>query len=269
MNDVDAQETAHKLEHGGGLAGTVYGVYAWASLVVCVSAAIFCALVTPGLERRRRLVSAAARGWLFIAGMRARVSGRSNIPDGHCIVVANHASYLDGLILQAFLPPRFSFVIKGEMQKVPLAHFLLRRIGSRFVDRFVASASSRDARNLLKAAAAGESMAVFPEGTFHPETGLHGFRPGAFAAAIKADLPIVPVVIRGSRHILPARRVLPRHGTLRIDILSPLRPGDPEFRKSRVLAQAARQRILTLLDEPDLAPAGRKDVESARDMRPE
>ncbi|MEX2122331.1 MAG: lysophospholipid acyltransferase family protein [Woeseia sp.] len=253
MKDVNAQEFQEQARYGSRIAEVLFGIYAWTTLSVCVSAAMLFALAIPGLERRRRWVSAAARGWLFVAGMRGRLTGITNIPVGHCIVVANHASYFDGLVLQAFLPPRFSFVIKGEMQKVPFAHFLLRRIGSKFVDRFVASASSRDARNLLKAAAAGESLAVFPEGTFHPEAGLHGFRLGAFAAAIKADLPIVPVAIRGSRQILPARRILPRHGNLRIDILDALRPGDPAFQNSRLLAEAARQRILTVLDEPDLA----------------
>lgn len=234
-----------------------YGVYALAAFSVCVTAAILFALTVPGLHRRRRWVSAAARGWLFVARIRTRLTGIGSIPPGHCIVVANHASYLDGLILQAFLPPRFTFVIKGEMQKVPLAHFLLRRIGSRFVERFVASASSRDARNLLRAAAAGESLALFPEGTFHPDPGLHHFRPGAFAAAIKADLPIAPIVIQGSRHILPARRVLPRRGNLRIDVLDAIRPADPAFCDSRALAEAARQRILAVLEEPDLAAVRR------------
>jgi 1-acyl-sn-glycerol-3-phosphate acyltransferase len=230
-----------------------YGVYAWATFIVCVSAAVFSALVVPSLQRRRRWVSASARAWLLIAGIRTRLSGFDSIPGDHCIVVANHASYLDGLILQAFLPPRFTFVIKGEMQKVPLAHFLLRRIGSRFVERFVTTASSRDARNLLKAAAAGESLALFPEGTFHPEPGLHRFRLGAFAAALKANLAIVPVVIRGSRRILPARRILPRHGRLRIDVLEPVHPGERGCCNSRSLAAKSRQRILAVLDEPDLA----------------
>ena len=230
-----------------------YGVYAWVTFIVCVSAAILSALVVPGLHRRRRWISASARAWLLIAGIRARLSGFGTIPEGHCVVVANHASYLDGLILQAFLPPRFTFVIKGEMQKVPLAHFLLRRIGSRFVERFVTTASSRDARNLLKAAAAGESLALFPEGTFHPEPGLHRFRLGAFAAALKGNLAIVPVVIRGSRHILPARRILPRHGRLRIDVLEPIHPGERACCHSRSLAAESRQRILAVLDEPDLA----------------
>lgn len=230
-----------------------YGICALGTFIVCVSAAILSALVVPGLHRRRRWVSASARAWLFVAGIRTRLAGFDRIPEGHCIVVANHASYLDGLILQAFLPPRFTFVIKGEMQKVPLAHFLLRRIGSRFVERFVTTASSRDARNLLKAAAAGESLALFPEGTFHPEPGLHRFRLGAFAAALKGNLAIVPVVIRGSRHILPARRILPRHGKLEVDVLEPIHPGERVCCTSRSLAAESRDRIIAVLDEPDLA----------------
>jgi 1-acyl-sn-glycerol-3-phosphate acyltransferase len=237
------------------VAERVYGIYAWAAFSVCVCGAILSALLVPGLERRRRWVSRAGRAWLISAGIDTRLTGIDRIPAGHCIAVGNHSSYLDGLILQAFLPPRFTFVIKGEMQKVPLAHFFLRRIGSRFVERFAAAGSSRDARNLLRAAAAGESLALFPEGTFHPDPGLTRFRAGAFAAAIKGGLPVVPVVIRGSRHILPAGRVLPRHGDLRIDVLDAILPEDPGFRDSRVLAEAARQRILFVLDEPDLAAA--------------
>jgi 1-acyl-sn-glycerol-3-phosphate acyltransferase len=261
MKNVNAHKLQDPTQIAGGRIGRIleiaYGVYAWATFVICFSAAILSAIAVRGLERRRRWVSAAARAWLFAAGIRTRLRGFGGIPGGHCIVVANHASYLDGLILQAFLPPRFTFVIKGEMQKVPLAHFLLRRIGSRFVERFVATASSRDARNLLRAAAAGESMAVFPEGTFHPHPGLHRFRLGAFAAAIKGELPIVPIAIRGSRHILPARRILPRHGTLQIDVLDPIIPSGARLRDKRALAEAARRQILAVLAEPDLAATRR------------
>ena len=232
----------------------LYGSFALASFFLCSLGALLGAAVLPGLERRRRWVSGAARCWFRIAGIRVTCAGRANIPAGHCVVVANHASYLDGVILQAYLPPRFSYVIKGEMQNVPLAGFLLRRIGSRFVDRFVAANSTRDARNLLKAASSGESLGVFPEGTFRPEAGLYRFRAGAFAAAIKGRLPVVPVVIRGSRHILPARRILPRRGPLCIDLLPAIPPDSIEFESSKTLARAARQKILSVLDEPDLEP---------------
>lgn len=244
----------------------LYGSYALVSFFVCSVGALLGAALLPGLSRRRRWVSAAARCWFMAAGIRVTRSGFSNIPPGHCVVVANHASYLDGVILQAYLPPRFSYVIKGEMQNVPLAGLLLRRIGSRFVDRFVATNSTRDARNLLKAASAGESLGVFPEGTFRPEAGLHKFRAGAFAAAIKGRLPVVPVVIRGSRHILPSRRILPRRGPLAVDALPAIDPEGAEFASSKALALAARQRVLSLLDEPDLArhpePRHRDDRES-------
>lgn len=243
---------ASEYNYSDRVAAMFYGVYAWLAFIVCFSGAVLFALAVPDIERRRRWVSASARSWFAAAGIRTTRRGLENLPDAHCIVVANHASYMDGLILQAFLPPRFSFVIKGEMKSVPVVHFLLRRIGSKFVDRFVAQASARDARRLLKAAESGESLVFFPEGTFHIQPGLHRFRPGAFAAAVKGRLPVVPLAINGSRHILPARRFLPRHGHLRIDILEAIQPEEPFFRNSRSLAEAARQRILAAVDEPDL-----------------
>jgi len=231
---------------------SLYGIYAWLAFLVTVLIAVLAALLVPGLERRRRWVSGAARSWFRLAGIRTTVSGIDRLPDGHCIVVANHASYLDGMILQAFLPPRFSYVIKGELQNVPIVHFLLRRIGARFVERYVASASARDARNLLKAAAAGESLAFFPEGTFVGSPGLGRFRAGAFAAAIKGRLPVVPIVIRGSRLILPAGAALPSPGALSIEVLSAIQPEDPAFASSAELTETARQAILARLGEPDL-----------------
>lgn len=219
---------------------------------MCVLAAFSGAILLPGMDRRRRWVSGAGRAIFLLCGVGTRLRGLEKMPDGHCIVVANHASYVDGIILNAYLPPRFRFVIKGEMGKVPLAGFFLRRIGSEFVERFDASGSARDARRLLRVADSGESLAFFPEGTFLPVPGLDRFRSGAFAAAIKSELPVVPVVISGSRHLLPAAAILPRHGDIAIDVLDPIVPGQPAFEDSKALAECARQRILTILDEPDL-----------------
>lgn len=235
-----------------GVGGLLYGSYAWILFILCVLAAILFTVFLPGLERRRRCVAICARLPIQLAGIPVNVGGLENIPSGDCVVVANHASYLDGVILQGYLPPRFSYVVKGEMQNFPLGGFFLRRIGSRFVERYEASGSARDARHLLRAASAGESLALFPEGTFIKAPGLGRFRPGAFAAAIRANVPVVPVVISGSRHILPAQKILPRHGPLQIDILKPIEPSDGAFSGSKILAESARQRILDVLDEPDL-----------------
>ena len=94
------------------------------------------------------------------------------------------------------------------MTRVPLAHFLLRRLGSEFVERKDARQTVADARRLLQTARRSESLAFFPEGTFTSEPGLRRFHNGAFAAAVRAQMPVVPIVIRGSRHMLPASRVM-------------------------------------------------------------
>ena len=229
-----------------------YGLYAWVVFLLTILISIIGATFLPGLDRRRRWVSRAARAFFILAGIPSEVTGLENLPDDHCIVVANHSSYADGVILQAFLPPRFSFVIKGEVRNVPILHFVLRRVGSKFVERFVAAGSSRDARTLVKAAARGESLAIFPEGTFIAAPGLGRFRPGAFSAALNGELPIVPVTIRGSRKMMPAKTIWPRPTSLQIHIGQPIGVSDGAFESSSELAEIARQRILEVLDEPDL-----------------
>jgi 1-acyl-sn-glycerol-3-phosphate acyltransferase len=238
-----------------GLIEILYGTYVWVEFALAILAAILAALIVPGIERRRKCVAFCGRLSLRLAGISVVVRGIEKLPATDCVIVANHASYIDGVLMQGYLPSRFSFVVKGEMQSFPMVHFLLRRVGCQFVERFEASGSARDARRLLKAASDGASLVVFPEGTFAEKPGLGRFRAGAFAAAIRADVPVVPAVISGSRHILPAERLLPRRGNMRIDILNPIATSHPAFASSKELAELARQQILTVLDEPDLSPA--------------
>ncbi len=219
-------------------------------------ACIFSLLVTilvPGLYRRQKLVTWAARMVFVLSAVRVTVLGRENLPQDSCVVVANHASFIDGILLNGYLPARFGFVIKGELRDIPVVHFLLRRSGSKFVERKLASGSARDARSLVKAARGGESLGFFPEGTFRLEPGVARFRPGAFVAAIKGDMPVVPIAIKGTRRMLPSGQWLPRPNELIIEILTPIGPQDEAFHGHRELAEAARQEILAALGEPDLA----------------
>jgi len=250
--EKDKQMTQLDKKAASGIGAFFFGLYAWLAFVLCVLSGSVFALLLPGLERRRRWVSGSARATFLLTGMTVTVRGLEKLPTGHCVVVVNHASYIDGVLLFGYLPPRFAVVIKGEMQNFPAVNFLLRRIGAKFVERFDASGSARDARQLLRAASSGESLAFFPEGTFLRYPGLDRFRAGAFAAAIKGSLPVVPMVISGSRYVLPGGHLLPRHGHLRIDVLNPIEPGDPAYENSRDLAQLSRQRMLEVLNEPDL-----------------
>ena len=233
-----------------------WGLFAWLSFGIAVLVALVIVIVVPSTDRRLKLITWTTRMVFVIPRIDVQVRGMDNLPGDNCVVVANHASYLDGFLLKGYLPWRFNFVIKGEMRNFAPAHFLLRRSGSKFVERSDIKGSTRDARQIVKAAVGGESLAFFPEGTFLVEPGVGRFRPGAFVAAIKGGMPVVPIAIGGSRHMLPAKAMLPRPGPLTIDILPPIVPGDQEFETSRGLAEAARQRILEVLDEPDLLADG-------------
>ncbi|CAN5234514.1 N/A [soil metagenome] len=232
---------------------TLFGVYAWIVFFVLALPTVLIVAFLPGLDLRRRIVRGSARCFFRLCGIPVRVHDEPLLPRGACVVTANHASYLDGIVLTAALPARFSFVIKQELRRVPIVHLLLRRIGSRFVERYDRPRSAADARRLLKAAAAGHALAFFPEGTFLQDRGLSGFQYGAFLTAARAGLPVSPILIQGAREVLPSGARLPRPGGC-IDVrVLPSRIADGTDRgAARRLRDEVRRLMLDALGEPDL-----------------
>ena len=232
----------------------IYGIYAVLLFLAVALTALAGVLLMPTLRLRRGTARIAARTFFLLAGMPLRLRGTENLPAGQCVVVANHASYLDGVVMAAALPPRFGFVIKREMNDVPVAGLLLRRIGSEFVDRFNRHKGGTDTRRVLRAAASGQSLLFFPEGTFTPQVGLGKFHTGAFAIATRSACPVVPAVILGTRRNMPATRVLPRPGALEVRFGAPIAAlvtpagEDPAL----TLRDKSRAAILQQLGEPDL-----------------
>jgi 1-acyl-sn-glycerol-3-phosphate acyltransferase len=232
-----------------------YGIYAAVLFLLVALVALVGVLLLPSLRARRGTARIAARSFSLLAGMPLKLRGLENLPAGQCVVVANHASYLDGVVMAAALPPRFGFVIKREMNEVPVAGLLLRRIGSEFVDRFNRHKGGTDARRVLRTAASGHSLVFFPEGTFRSEAGLGKFHTGAFAIAARASCPVVPAVILGTRRNMPATRILPRPGALEVRYGQPIAPAaaGPGEDPALILRDQSRRAILQELDEPDLA----------------
>jgi 1-acyl-sn-glycerol-3-phosphate acyltransferase len=234
-----------------------YALYAAITFLVLGLTALAATLVLPGVYRRRAAARATARAFLWLAGMPLTVRGMERLAPGQCVVVSNHASYLDGLVFTAALPARFSFVIKREMSAVPLAGLFLRRIGSEFVERFDRNRVAADARRVLRNAASGHSLVFFPEGTFTRTPGLLKFHTGAFVTAARAGCPVIPAVVRGTRAALSPTGALPRPGRIEVDIL-PAIHADPQGAEasSAALRDRARQAILLALGEPDLTCSG-------------
>jgi len=235
----------------------LYGAYAWALFVPLALAALALVTVLPGPARRRHAVTVLARAFLAAARIPVQVAGAEHLPPaGPITVVANHASYLDGIVLLAVAPERCAFVAKRELTRNPLARLLLGRIGTRFVERFVVEDSVEAARELAAEAAQGTSFVFFPEGTLRREPGLLPFHLGAFQAAAAAGAPLVPVAIRGTRSVLRDGQWRPRRGVIQIIVTPALVPDGSDWAAAVRLRDRARAAILAACGEPDLAARG-------------
>ena len=198
--------------HAGVVVGAALAI-AWLGVVV-----------VPGSRharwRRGRLL---ARGAFRALGIRLRVSGESRLEGaGPFVLVANHASYLDGPALFAALPARVGYVVKGELEGNPFLAPLLRALGAVFVHRLDHERSVADAASLADRLKRGDSLGFFPEGTLHRMPGLLPFRLGAFSVAVDGDAGVVPVTIVGSRSALRDGHRIPRPGTISIRVGSPI-----------------------------------------------
>ena len=179
-----------------------------------------------------------SRAFMRAAFIPFSVGGLELLPAVPCVVVANHASYIDGLVAAAALPPDFAFVIKKEMMRVPLVGRLLRRLGSEFVERFNRHQGAADARRVLKRAATGQSLVFFPEGTFTEDRQIGRFLRGAFTTATRLGLPVVAVAIHGTRNVLPPGSMVIRCRPIHVEVLEVLNPAGARDRSRELIALA-------------------------------
>lgn len=232
----------------------LYGLYVWLSMALFGCITLLLLLLLPGLNHRRHLTQFFARCFLRMAGIRVELQQSSLLPTTPCVVVSNHSSYIDGIVMKAALPAHYSFVIKKEMVKVPLAGLLLRRIGALFVDRNNRHAGAMDTRRILRGAQTGQSMVFFPEGTFTHRVGLQAFHLGAFVTAQRTQLPVVPIALHGTRRILRPESIWPRPGKVIVEVLGalPLHTVRKDRSQTEALRDQARARILMAIGGPDL-----------------
>jgi fatty-acyl-CoA synthase len=207
-------------------------------------------VLVPAGRRADRLLRAASRLLLTLAGCRPRVDGLERLAGlGPVVFAPNHASYVDSVVLLAALPPTqpVLFVAKRELLRTPFIATAIRKVGYLTVERFALSPSVADAEAVSAALRGGASLLVFPEGTLRRTPGLLPFRLGGFKAAVEARRPIVPIAIRGTRELLPADAWLPRRHAVSVTIGAPIAPrgeGWAEMVRLRDLTRAAIEAAL-------------------------
>jgi acyl carrier protein len=237
---------------------TAYAAYAWSVLAVAAVPAWVLVAMAPTPARAWAIARTAARTVLRCAGVVLNVVGAERLPGPGraCVLVVNHASYLDGLVLLAALPGSYRFVAKRELLRSSVARVFLQRLGTLFVERFAVRQSVDDTQRLAAEVAAGESLIVFPEGTFTAAVALRPFHLGAFAVAAQTGAAVVPIAIRGTRALLPAGRWSPRRGSVSVTVLDALAvPQDPVFAAAVALRDQAHAQILAHCGEPEAGPA--------------
>jgi 1-acyl-sn-glycerol-3-phosphate acyltransferase len=245
-------QARHRLAQGKGWA---WSAWAWTVFVTIAPLAWLLIVAAPTLILRRRIARVSARLALSLNGLLPRVEGLQHLTGNTtAIVVANHASYLDALILTAALPATFTYVAKQELLRKPVAGIPLRRLASAFVARFDSMRGVEDTSGLEALVRAGTSLIFFAEGTFRSVPGLLPFRLGAFVVAVRCGIPVIPVTLVGSRALLPDETLRPHYNTLQVLIDEPLSPeGDDAWQAALKLRDTARSRILGRLGEPDAA----------------
>jgi 1-acyl-sn-glycerol-3-phosphate acyltransferase len=149
------------------------------------------------------------------------------------------------------MPRPVGFIAKGELRERPTLRLYLQRLGAEFVDRIDAERGVSDAARLAVAVSHGRSLLFFPEGTFSSRPGLLPFHLGAFLTAVRARVPLVPVVLRGNRDMLPDGTWWPRPASLEVEFCEPIAPlegGADAFAAALSLRAATQQAIAQRLE---------------------
>ncbi len=231
--------------------GQLRAAWAWSAFALLAPLATLAILALPRLGQRWTVCHRLARLHARLCGCALQVQGVERLPASGCVLVANHASYIDGLVLAAALPRPVRFVAKAELRDNRLLRPLFERMGAHFVRRFDAGHGVEDADTLAAGAGTGAPLLFFAEGTFSARPGLQAFRLGAFQAAARQRLAVVPVALAGTRAVLPDGSWRPRPGPLAVTICAPRYPAGEDWHDLLALRDTVRADILAHCGEGD------------------
>jgi 1-acyl-sn-glycerol-3-phosphate acyltransferase len=182
-------------------------------------------------------------------GVRVEVSGLEKIPAGACLFVANHTSSADAPAVVGAIPRRIAILLKKPLfawpvvgQAFTLAHFIPVERG----DHEAAIASLEKATEAIKE---GQSFLIYPEGTRSPDGRLQQFKRGAVVMAIKAGVPIVPMVCAGAHKVMEKRSFVIKPGVITVEFLAPIDASAYTFEQRDELNRRVREAMAAALPE--------------------
>lgn len=161
--------------------------------------------IVTSLFANRHLIKCSVRPWgktvLWACGVRLDVEGTENFPDGPFIVMFNHQSSLDIPVFSAVLPFEWKAVMKNEVASIPFVGWVCTLGGHYFVARDGSVGDTNRVREIIRKIRKGPSVVIAPEGTRSEDGTLLPFKQGGFLMASLSRVPVVPMIIWGSKDV--------------------------------------------------------------------
>jgi fatty-acyl-CoA synthase len=203
----------------------LYGLYFGVIFLLWIIPTRAAVALIPDHRAAGRFTSSALQILFALVGLRVRVVGKEYMDTpGAKIYAANHTSYFDVLPIMLGLGVSYRFVAKREVLHMPFIGTFLKQMGHLWFERTDKSSRLRQAEEMEELLRNGESVFVFPEGTFTSDDGVRPFQLGAFKAAVAAGVPIVPISLAGTRKFLREGTYIPRPTSVTITVSPPIYP---------------------------------------------
>ncbi len=185
--------------------------------------------------------------WLIlkVTGVKVVVRGLEKIDRTRSyMIMSNHQSHFDGPALALGLGGlQFRWIAKKELLRIPLFGHCLNSSRNIFIDRTNRDAAIASIRNGIGRLPEGAGVMCFAEGTRSDSGRIEAFKKGGFVAALEHGMPLLPVTINGSRHILPKHSVVFRRGIIELIVSNPIETSGKSIADLDGLIQATRHII--------------------------
>lgn len=187
-----------------------------------------------------RLAGKCAKSWAkvmqWLTPMPVKVVGCENIADGQSyVIVANHQSAYDIIMVYGSLPIDFRWVMKKELRNVPVMGFACEKCGHIFLDRTSARGAWRSIEKAKEILKDGTSVVIFPEGHRSGCREMNAFKHGAFKMAFELELPILPVSIKDTYKVMSSGLASLQPGRATLTIHKPVDVSEYEGRRDELI----------------------------------
>ncbi|MFK8793315.1 lysophospholipid acyltransferase family protein [Planococcus plakortidis] len=197
-------------------------------------------------EEYSRLIHSEPQKWatgiMRRTGSQVEVSGLGHLPKGPVLFVSNHEGNFDIPVLLSSIPKPFGFISKEEVKKFPIIPAYMEEMNCVFLDRTDRRSAFKSITDSIGKLQEGHSILIFPEGTRSKGQGLKEFKAGFMRIAKEAQVPVVPIAIEGTAHIMENNnnRICPAHVT--VQVLKPITPEEMDIAGVKA-AQVVKSRI--------------------------